>query len=233
MTAPLAIWRTRIRNFRRARSTIATYLSSGRDAFGLYILGGINQLSGRADAAISTFRVALQANRPADQFQKLRIMLSLASAYFETSQIDSANYFFSEALERARSIGALSEELQISLAYRDFLKNEKRYNALSILCGKGITIATVLKDPVARQAFHVELGQASQKMGDFSEAVKQFELCSQIDKNLGDPALKAQCLGNLGRLLLGQETEEEAIDLLTRSNVFRFFGRTSNQSSLS
>lgn len=212
-----AIWRTRVRNFRRARSTIASYLSNGRDAFGLYLLGRINQSTGRADAAISNLRTALQVSRPADQFQDLHIMLLLASAYFETSHIDSANYFFSEALTSARSIGALLEELQISLAYRDFLKNERRYNALSRLCRKGIIIATVLKDPLARQEFHVELGQASQKMGDFNEAVKQFKLCSQIDENLGNPALQAQCRGNLGRLLLGKETEGEAIDLLMQS----------------
>ncbi|MCG8603427.1 tetratricopeptide repeat protein, partial [bacterium] len=74
-----AIWRLRIRNLRRARSTISNYLVKSPDYFGYRLAGEISQASSQHASAISRFRRALTLTEPSYAFYDVAILSSLAS----------------------------------------------------------------------------------------------------------------------------------------------------------
>jgi tetratricopeptide (TPR) repeat protein len=213
----LALWKFRTDNFDRAKSALHNYLNTKNDRFALKLLGDVYQQSNQLTEAISSYLNALRLTEDEASAQTISLLRSLGTAYLKNANGDSADYFLTRALLRARRFADLNEQLEIHTAFVHLNRNRQRYAYLLHDGAHAIQLAKRLQERQRLPALYFETGAAYEKMGDHQRAIKSYGQAAAVANQFGDELSAARGFNETGRLLTGLGRRQTAQEYLQRS----------------
>ncbi len=196
----LALWKFRTDNLNSAKSALHNYLNSKSDRFALKLLGDVYQQSNQLAEAISSYLNALRLTEDEASAQTISLLRSLGTAYLKNANGDSADYFLSRALLRARRFADLNEQLEIHTAFVHLNRYRQRYAYLIRDGAHAIQLAKRLQEGRRLPALFFETGAAYEKIGDHQRAIKNYVQSAAVANQFGDGHSAARGFNETGRL---------------------------------
>ncbi|MFQ5602317.1 MAG: CHAT domain-containing protein [bacterium] len=185
-----AIWRYHLGNFKKARTTILSYLKTHGDPFSYNLLGEILFELNDFRAAIANFKQSQRVAVFINPHLKITQMQILGKCFFEIGKVDSAQYYFEQAFKLAQLNGALFEQLQINKTLSHYYKTLKWFSAVEKTCGKGIEIATAINELQELPELYFDRATATFHSGDYFRALKYLTLSEQATPGFSKSRLR-------------------------------------------
>ncbi len=169
-----AMWRLRVKNLPKARTTVEKYTTErGGDGYGYKILGEIELEMGNGVEAISAFTTARDL-LPLTSDAGIDALAGLGAGYELTDDPDSSLYYLGLARKLAKVTGALDQVLGLSLREIGVYSRLGLFGKVRRTCREAVSIATTLRDSSSLGTLFGELGQTEAIFGNHARAVAHF-----------------------------------------------------------
>ncbi|NIR47337.1 CHAT domain-containing protein [candidate division KSB1 bacterium] len=211
-----AFWRFRIDNYKKTKKTLVQYLKDREDAHAHALLGRVHYKLNDFQASVSHYlRAHDLAHSNMLEFD-IRNLTGLSETYFQMGKLDSAEHYYSHAIEKAQQYGALFEALEIELSrYRMYRKTEQ-HPKLVDACSRGIAIAIQINDSTALPTFYLGSADAHYEMGDYQKAMNNYAAAAKQAELLHNTRVQTDALLRIGEIHAYLQNWAEALSHLTQ-----------------
>lgn len=195
-----AIWRYRIRNWRRAQTTLDGYLQKRPlDLYGHMLLGDV--LLGQKDWRQASARYRWALERLAQGWDRLRLQLlhRLGNAYALPAKMDSAAFYWRQAHDLAVRRGALFQKIELAQQLLPAYKQTDRPQELVAVGQDAYQTARDLGRLKTAAELGRHLGYGHSKLGDFQTAARVYLEATRLAEQAEDRTTRVHAYVELGK----------------------------------
>ncbi len=215
-----AIWRLRIGNLARGKTSIKAYLENVPGApFGQLILGQISRGIADLPAAMTAFKQAALLCPATDRETRIDALLGLARSHSEVGNADSSLHFTNLALDNAMELCNLQAERDARVEQCLLLEPAGSLLALVECAKSGATVARKLGDDIAEFRFKNLLGKTYITLNDVDAGLDAFLAALNCARDMESRAEIAGTSLEIARVLNLQGMQEEAVAYLDSSQA--------------
>ncbi|MFQ5824298.1 MAG: CHAT domain-containing protein [bacterium] len=213
-----AIWRYRINNFIKAKTTLQQYLKKNqKDWFGYYYLGRVSYKLKEYDAVFTNLQTSIQLIGQSDPYKKLKVLQNLGSLFQKIGKLGASEKYLYQALQLAQRIGAWKEQIKIQQARSILYMKERYYQRMAEACLNGILLAQKINEISDLSNLYYNLAYAYGKMGNKDNAINYYLLTIEQAARVQNSELLTKAYTKIGREYLNLSNLEKAFDFLNKS----------------
>lgn len=212
-----AIWRFKIKSFKKARRTLKAYLKGHPDdAYAVSLLGYVD--AGENDLPASNRHLRNALGRKVVTENRLTVLQRLAENYASLSMPDSAEFYFGSAIRSARQTASFATLLDIYASAIPFYEANDRLVKKLQACSASLRLLKTLDPASPRVAeLYFDTAQTFVRLQNYEKAAENFNSCLLATDEKQQSGLKARALYGLGKVLFKTRAEDRAEDFLRQA----------------
>ncbi len=187
-----AMWRLRVRNLKKAESTIHAYLSTdSTDAHGYRVLAEILREQKNLTASNQAYRKALSCVDSFSPGLEVTLLTALAANALTMDRSDSAVVYLRRALDLANTIGAAHQTLDLRLKLCEVYVSRQQLREVVEVAREGLLLAGKLSARQELVQLQLTLARTLTQTNNIEPALEYYRLAAKLaqeDDQLADPA---------------------------------------------
>ncbi len=212
------LWRIKIRNYKRAGTTLAEFLKKNNDhGYGLKLAGDIARSEKNIRKAINNYLRAEKQLTNTDERIKSELYAEFGSTYLKLGQADSAEFYYKKSINFTRSTLQIPQFIKSVKSIAAFYRGKSDIRNLVATLSENSELFLQNIDDAARLDFIYDLAEAHNNSGDFLKAFEFFSQALEMAKTLKSNKKQAQIFYTMGEYYLKLGLTGKALDCYTKS----------------